>query len=95
MPANKVYLCNLHLKHMVKFLLYLFLFYVLSRLLFGKLMGGSTIKTKVYRFDTHHHHYNQPTNEPDGKVTINPKINTQKKTNSKNLGEYVDYEEVN
>lgn len=81
---------------MLKFLLYLFLFYVLSRLLFGKLLGGSTIKTKVYRYDTHHHHhYNNTENQPEGKITINPKINNQKKTNDKNLGEYVDYEEVN
>lgn len=59
-------------------------------------MGSNTVKTKVYRFDTHHHHhYNKPPTEPEGKITINPKINSQKKTNDKNLGEYVDYEEVN
>lgn len=82
---------------MIKFLLYLFLFYVLSRLVFGKLMGGNTIKTKVYRYDTHHHHYNQSQNpqQPEGKITINPNINnTTKKSSDKNLGEYVDYEEL-
>ena len=80
---------------MIKFLIYLFLFYVLFRLLFGKYMGG-TVKTKVFRFDTHHHHhYNKADQKkPEGNVTINPKINKTQKPTDKNIGEYVDYEEV-
>ncbi|MCC7534456.1 MAG: hypothetical protein IT246_10985 [Bacteroidia bacterium] len=78
---------------MIKFLLYLFLFYIISRLLFGKFMGGNSVKTKIYRFDTHHHHYKEE-KQPDGKITINPNIPKSKSTNDRNLGEYVDYEEV-
>lgn len=82
---------------MIKFLIYLFLFYIASRLIFGKLLGGGTIKTKVYRFDTHHHHYNTgkaQQNEQQGSITVDKRTIKPKKTNDKNLGEYVDYEEV-
>ncbi len=75
---------------MLKFLLYLFVFYVVFRFIFGKLLGGA-VKTKVYRFETHHHYNEQPKEE--GKVTINPG-ETKKPTGNKNIGEYVDYEEV-
>ena len=63
-------------------------------LLFGKYMG-SAVKTKVFKFNTHHHHYNnEKPQEQEGNITINPKINKQKQPNDKNIGEYVDYEEV-
>jgi dihydroneopterin aldolase len=79
---------------MIKFLLYLFLFYVIFRLLFGRFMGTS-IKGKVFRFETHHHyHQKKQTEEQEGNITINHKLNNTKKPNDKNLGEYVDYEEV-
>jgi hypothetical protein len=78
---------------MLKFLLYLFLFYVLYRLIVGR-VTGTTFKTKVYRFDTHHHHHHKPEKEPEGTVTVNPKIKDTRKTESSKIGEYVDYEEV-
>jgi len=56
-------------------------------------MGGNSVKTKIYRFDTHHHHYKEE-KQPEGKITINPNIPKSKSTNDRNLGEYVDYEEV-
>lgn len=81
---------------MFKFLLYLFLLYILYKLIFGRMVGG-TIKTKVYRFDTHHHYHNtHSSGKEEGSVTVNPKIHKQKTGgNTQNLGEYVDYEEVN
>jgi hypothetical protein len=78
---------------MLKFLFYLFLFYVLYRLIVGR-VTGTTFKTKVFRFDTHHHHYNQPEKKPEGTVTVNPKIKEAQKTETGKIGEYVDYEEV-
>lgn len=77
---------------MLKFLFYLFLFYVLYRLLVGR-VTGTTFKTKVYRFDTHHHHYTK-TEKPEGSVTINPKVKEADKKESGKIGEYVDYEEI-
>ncbi len=57
-------------------------------------MGGA-VKTKIFKFDTHHHHYNNTkTQEQDGNITINPNITNKKQPNDKNIGEYVDYEEV-
>ncbi|MES2558534.1 MAG: hypothetical protein V4590_02255 [Bacteroidota bacterium] len=80
---------------MFKFLIYLFLIYILYRLVFGRMMG-STIKSKVFRFDTHHHYHNNTSStKEEGSVTVNPKINKQKEGgNTPNIGEYVDYEEV-
>lgn len=80
---------------MIKFLIYLFLFYVAARLIFGKVLGGNTVRTKVFRFDTHHHHYNsKDPSQNEGSITVDKNIKT-KKGNDKSLGEYVDYEEVN
>lgn len=73
---------------MLKFIFYLFLFYIVYKALFG---GG--FKVKVY-------HYNQPQPAHDkqhpeeGKVTIDPRVKTQKKESKEQLGEYVDFEEV-
>ncbi|MES2780009.1 MAG: DUF4834 family protein [Bacteroidota bacterium] len=80
---------------MFKFLIYLLLIYLIYRLVFGRMMGSS-IKTKVFRFDTHHHYHTKTTSEKEeGSVTVNPKINKQNTGgNAQNLGEYVDYEEV-
>jgi hypothetical protein len=81
---------------MIKFLIYLFLFYVAARLIFGKVLGGNTVRTKVFRFDTHHHHYNgNNQSQNEGSITVDKNINKTKKGNDKSLGEYVDYEEVN
>lgn len=79
---------------MIKFLIYLLLFYIIFRLLFGRFMG-SPIKTKVFRFETHHHHHqtNQSTKDEEH-VTIKSTATQTKKPNDKTLGEYVDYEEV-
>ena len=77
---------------MIKFFIYLLLFYIASRLIFGKLLGGNTVKTKVFRFDTHHHHYSQE-QKTEGTITVD-KRTIKPKPNDKNLGEYVDYEEV-
>jgi hypothetical protein len=79
---------------MIKFLIYLFIFYILFRLIFGRFTG---VKTRVYRFDTHHHHYHNGKNvQQEGKITVNPKVNKTSKGTSENgkIGEYVDYEEV-
>ena len=75
---------------MIKFLLYLFLFYVLFRLIFGRALGG-VVKTKVYHFNTqqHHHHYNQ-TQQQQPNSNAQPKHTEQKGQ----IGEYVDYEEI-
>ncbi len=73
---------------MLKFLLYLFLFYVVSRLLFGKLTGTG-IGTKIYRFNTHHHHYHE--SNPNA---AQAKEGSTKKGNDNHLGDYVDYEEI-
>lgn len=75
---------------MIKFLFYLFLFYVIFRFVFGGL-----------RFKVFHYHQNQPPPNPngdhpheEGKITINPKVQHKKPAGSDKLGEYVDYEEV-
>jgi hypothetical protein len=78
---------------MIKFFFYLFLIYVVYRLLFGRLMGGS-IKAKVFQHNVHHH-YNQPKQEQEGRITVNPNIKDDKKESSRKIGEYVDYEEIN
>lgn len=76
---------------MFKFLIYLFIIYVLYRLVFGRM-----VKTKVYKFDTHHHNHNNTASaKEEGSVTVNPKIKQEKTGgNTQNIGEYVDYEEV-
>lgn len=73
---------------MIKFLIYLFLFYVVFRFVFN-LLFGAFLKTKIYKFETHHH-YNK-TNEPD--VKVYPKDERKPKQQG-NIGEYVDYEEI-
>lgn len=79
---------------MLKFLFYLFLFYVVYKLIVGRVTGGTTFKTKVFRFDTHHHHYKEADQKPEGHVTVNPKIKPTDKKESGKIGEYVDYEEI-
>ena len=75
---------------MLKFLFYLFIFYIVYRYVFGG------FKVKVF----HYHQHKPPTQpnytsyEEEGSITINPKVNTKKKNTKDNLGEYVDYEEV-
>lgn len=74
---------------MLKFLFYLLITYVIVRLLFGRILGGS--KTRVFRFETHHHYHNQKKEE--GSITVDPRTVKPVK-DDKNLGEYVDYEDV-
>jgi hypothetical protein len=75
---------------MFKFLLYLFLFYVIFRFFFGKLFGA-IVRPKVNHHTTHYHYYNKEKQE--GSVTVDPRTVKDKK-DDKNLGEYVDYEEI-
>lgn len=62
------------------------------RILFGR-YAGTIIKTKVYRNETNHYHQSQD-KEPEGRVTVNPKVNKQQSGDSNKIGEYVDYEEI-
>ena len=75
---------------MFKFLLYVILFYVIFRYVFGGLFGS-----KVYNYSQHnHYHSDKPDEEQDGKVTIDPRVQQKQKTKKDQLGEYVDFEEV-
>ncbi|MFA6260621.1 MAG: hypothetical protein WC760_04085 [Bacteroidia bacterium] len=76
---------------MLKFLIYLFLIYFLVRFVFGRLFG-ITVKKQVYQFHTHHHTHKQETHD-EGKVKVHP-VQQKKEGNDKNLGDYVEYEEV-
>lgn len=78
---------------MLKFLFYLFLFYVVYRYIFGG-----------FKIHVYHHNQNNP-NQPnykqqeqeEGRVTINPKVKNDTKDSkgkTDKLGEYVDFEEV-
>ena len=73
---------------MLKFLIYLFLFYIVFRFVFN-LLFGTFSKTKVFKFETHHHYNN--TKEPEVKGHTKK---DKKPLNDKNIGEYVDYEEI-
>ena len=75
---------------MFKFLLYLFLFYILFRFIFGTLLKG-VFKAKVININHNHYHQNE---KPEGKIVIDPKTVKNPKPDDKNLGEYVEYEEV-
>ena len=75
---------------MFKFLLYLFLFYILFRFIFGNLLKG-VFKAKVINVNHKHYHQND---RPEGKIVIDPKTIKNPKPDDKNLGEYVEYEEV-
>ena len=80
---------------MIKFLFYLFLIYLVYRLLFGRFMSGS-IKTKVFHQNVHHHyHQKEQQEESEGRVTVNPKIKNNTNGKPGKIGEYVDYEEIN
>lgn len=52
-------------------------------------MFGTLSKVKVFKFETHHHYNN--TNEPEVKAHSKKE---KKSMNDKNIGEYVDYEEI-
>jgi hypothetical protein len=79
---------------MIKFLFYLFLIYLVYRLLFGRFMGGS-IRTKVFHNNVHHHYHQKEQQEPEGRVTVDPKIKNKQNGTPGKIGEYVDYEEIN
>lgn len=74
---------------MFKFLVYLLLFYVVFKFLFGGIF-----KVNMYNFNQ----FNQQKpnhNEPEGTITINESVkNAAKKSGNSKIGEYVDYEEV-
>jgi hypothetical protein len=75
---------------MLKFLFYLFIFYIVYRYVFG----GFKVKVFHYHQNTPPSHPNQTSYQEEGKITINPKVNAKNKPNDDKLGEYVDYEEV-
>jgi hypothetical protein len=62
----------------------------LFRFVFGTLFKG-IIKAKVININHNHYHEKK---EPEGKVKIDPNTIKHPNHNDKNLGEYVDYEEV-
>ena len=72
---------------MFKFLLYLFLFYIILRFVFGNLF-----KVKVF----HYHQYDQNKNmrNGEGNISVDHKPTGKDKKDDSQLGEYVDYEEV-
>ena len=74
---------------MFKFLLYLFLFYVVFRFVFGKLFGIA-LQTRVFTYQNQQRQ-NAPKNE--GEIHIDTR-NAKQAADNKNLGEYVDYEEI-
>jgi hypothetical protein len=74
---------------MFKFLLYLFVFYVVFRFIFGKLFGV-TVKSKVFTYQAGKPQY---TNKKEGEIHIDTD-NAKRGYNNKNIGEYVDYEEI-
>ncbi len=74
---------------MIKFIIYLFLFYFLFRFVFGVLLKG------IFRATVINLNQNkQESRNGDSKVKV--ETNTVKNPNAsdKNIGEYVDYEEV-
>ncbi|MEI6507171.1 MAG: DUF4834 domain-containing protein [Bacteroidota bacterium] len=74
---------------MIKFIIYLFLFYFLFRFVFGVLLKG------IFRATVINLNQNkQEGRNGDSKVKV--ETNTEKNPNAsdKNIGEYVDYEEV-
>ncbi len=75
---------------MIKFLLYFIAFYFIFRYIFGGLL-------KVNVFNFNQHTYDQSENkgtQEEGKITIDPRVNTTPKKPDNKLGEYVDYEEI-
>jgi hypothetical protein len=75
---------------MFKFLVYLFLFYVVSRLLFGTLLN--------FKPGSNTQNFHEDPNKEESKIKIKPDQQTSNKsktkTNSSNIGEYVDFEEI-
>lgn len=73
---------------MFKFLVYLFLFYAVSRLLFGTLLN--------FKQGSNTQNFHDDPNKEESKVKIRPDQQTSNKTktNSSNIGEYVDFEEI-
>ncbi|MFY7733555.1 MAG: hypothetical protein ACOVSR_08725 [Bacteroidia bacterium] len=73
---------------MFKFLVYLFLFYAVSRLLFGTLLN--------FKQGSNTQNFHDDPNKEESKVKIKPdqQASSKTKTNSSNIGEYVDFEEI-
>jgi hypothetical protein len=75
---------------MLKFLFYIFVFYVIFRFIFSVLFKGA-IKSRTVHFERH------PPQEDvtEGSIKVKPPVSSPKpRGDNKNLGEYVDYEEV-
>lgn len=75
---------------MFKFLVYLFLFYVVSKFIFGTLLNFNQQSTP--------RNYGNESDDDDEEIRIktNPKSSTKNRTKSTNsdIGEYVDFEEI-
>lgn len=74
---------------MFKFLVYLFLFYVVSKFIFGTLLNFKQHSTPPNFND-------EKDDDKEVKIKTNPKSSTKysTKTNHSDIGEYVDFEEI-
>ncbi len=73
---------------MFKFLVYLFIFYAVSRFIFGTLLNFKQSYTPPNKFDKE---------EDLNEVKVNQQTSNRNKrgnTNDSNMGEYVDFEEI-
>ena len=76
---------------MIKFIFFLFIFYVAFRLI-SKLFYFYLIN-KVKKRHNHHYKNDKYSNKKEGEVSID-KMPKKNKTKSDKLGDYVDYEEI-
>jgi len=60
--------------------------------LFGPLLLKYVTKKAGEKFQEQFQQYQQPQSSPNGKVTIDKQ--PEKKSDNKNIGEYIDYEEI-
>lgn len=72
---------------MLKFILYMLLFYVIFRYVFGGLF-----KVKVYNFNNYQQ--GSPETKEEGTITIKDTGSGKSNSSNNNIGEYVDFEEV-
>jgi len=74
----------------MKFLVYLFLFYVVTRFLFGTLLNFKQESTDYNNSNK------KPTDEDEVKINTNQQKSAKNKGKSTkpDIGEYVDYEEI-
>ncbi|MCX6185660.1 MAG: hypothetical protein NTU43_01525 [Bacteroidetes bacterium] len=73
---------------MIKFILYLTLFYIVFKFLFGNIF-----KIKVYQFNQNQNKDTQTQNN-DEDLHIKSSSNNKSSNKDKSIGEYVDFEEI-